>query len=51
LIYTVKEAAKELKVCDRTLKNWLNTGTIKGFRLGKRWRISQEEINRIMEGK
>lgn len=51
MIYTAKEAAQILKVCDRTLKNKLNEGTIKGFKIGNRWRISQDELNRIQEGK
>jgi excisionase family DNA binding protein len=51
MIYTPKEAAAILKVCDRTVKNKLNEGTIKGFKIGNRWRISQKELDRIQEGK
>jgi len=51
MIYTPKEAAQILKVCDRTIKNKLNSGDIKGFKVGNRWRISEVELNRIQEGK
>ncbi len=51
MIYTPKEAAKILRCCDRTIKNKLNSGEYKGFKIGNRWRISQDELKRIQEGK
>lgn len=51
MLYTVKEVAKILKVCTKTVTNWLNDGTIKGFKPRGQWRITSEELERIKEGK
>lgn len=50
-VLTVKEVAGMLKVCERTIKNRLRSGEIKGFRMGNRWRITEEELNKLKEGK
>jgi excisionase family DNA binding protein len=47
---TVDEAAEFLKVNSRTVLRWLNEGKIKGFRIGRDWRIKKSEIHRIMNG-
>ena len=51
MIYTVKEVAQILKVNTRTVKNWLQTGSLKGFKAGRAWRINQAELDRIQEEK
>lgn len=44
---TVKELAEELNVCRLTIMRHLAKGTISGIKMGKSWRISQEEFERI----
>ena len=51
MIYTVKQVAQTLQVCDRTVKNWLRDEKIKGFKVGRGWRITSEELERIKGGK
>ena len=50
-VYTPREAADELKVCEETVKRLLRNGNIKGFRVGNRWRIKEEEIIKLQEAK
>ena len=51
MTYTVKEAAAILRTCERTIRNWLNDGTMKGFKPKGQWRITSEELERIKGGK
>ena len=46
---TIKQVADALNVCVMTIMRHLTKGTIKGVKVGKSWRISQEELNRIMK--
>ena len=48
-VYTRAEACAILKVHKNTLLRWLTDGTIKGFKVGSRWRIKKEEIDRILQ--
>ncbi len=40
----VKEAAKYIKVKERTLQNWLKKGKIKHFRFGTKYRLRKSDI-------
>lgn len=46
-----KHAAHLIHVSDRTIQRWLNSGRIKGYRVGimRTWYISLPEINRMRE--
>ena len=44
---TIKEVANDLKVHEMTILRHLNYGNIKGVKIGKSWRISEEELERI----
>lgn len=46
---SVKEVAKELSVSEMTIFRRLCCGKIKGIKIGKVWRISEEEVKRIKE--
>ena len=46
---TPKEIAKELKVKEQTVMKWLREGTLKGVKLGKLWRIKEEELQKFIE--
>ena len=43
----IKQAAKELNVCEKTIRNHIKSGKIKAVRIGKLIRISEEEIKRL----
>ena len=46
---TIKEVANALNVHEITIFRHLKDGKIKGVKIGKSWRISKEELSRIME--
>lgn len=46
---TINDVAEQLNVCRLTIVRHLTKGSIKGIKVGKSWRISQEELNRIMK--
>lgn len=45
---TVREVATQLKVCPRTIVRALHRGLIKGFKIGNRWRVTEEELLRYI---
>ena len=47
--YSVKEFAKAMGVCDLTIRRKLDSGEIKGSKIGKTWRIPKSELDRIFE--
>ncbi|WP_257875834.1 helix-turn-helix domain-containing protein [Thermoanaerobacterium thermosaccharolyticum] len=46
--FTVKEVSEKLKLNIMTIYKWINQGKIKAVKLGDTWRISETEINRIL---
>lgn len=42
---TVDDASKELKVHYRTIIVWILENKIKAIKIGRQWRISQDEID------
>ena len=42
----IKQMAKELNVCERTIWNHIKSGKIKAVRIGGVWRINEEEVKR-----
>ena len=48
--FTLMEAAEFLKVDRKTILKWINEGKLKGFRVGRDWRVPRKEIDRIMNG-
>lgn len=49
--YTTQEVADMLKQHEETIRRKLRTGELKGVNLGGRWRITQEELMKYLEGK
>lgn len=48
--YTVQEAGQVLRISDKTVYRWIQSGKIKGRKVGQKWLISRQEINRVMGG-
>jgi excisionase family DNA binding protein len=46
---TIDEAAEYLKVSRKTMTRWIADGTVKAARIGRVWRISRSEINRLLK--
>ena len=49
--YDIPELKKILKVCKRTLYNWIRSGKIKAHKVGGRYLISDEELQKFIESK
>jgi len=43
----IRQAAKELSVCEKTIRNLIKSGKIKAVRIGRLIRINEEEIKKI----
>lgn len=48
-MYTVTEVAKALNISKATVFRALQVGKIKGIKIGNIWRVSEEELQRIMK--
>ena len=50
---TRKEVAKYFRVSERTIDRWIDSGTLKGYKLGKGktalWRIPKSEIKKFLD--
>lgn len=49
-LLTPEQAAERLNVSDWTIRAWLRSGRIKGVKIGKLWRISEDEIDAMIRG-
>jgi excisionase family DNA binding protein len=48
-LYKLPEVAKILKVSDKTIYRWIAKGKIKATKPLGQWRVSQEELNRLLK--
>lgn len=48
-LLTPDEVAKRLRVKGYTVREWLRTGKLKGFRAGGRWRVREEDLEEQKE--
>jgi excisionase family DNA binding protein len=49
-VYTPEEVAEILSVTEITVLKWLRAGTIKGFKAGSLWRISEQQLRDFING-
>jgi len=47
--YSAKEVAKILDISYKTLTRLINTGRIKAIKIGTQYRITKQELERILE--
>ncbi|MEM5816034.1 MAG: helix-turn-helix domain-containing protein [Candidatus Aenigmatarchaeota archaeon] len=47
-LYTPEEVAEILKVSVITVKKWLRSGELKGIKVGKLWRIREEDLQEFL---
>ena len=48
-IYTLTEVRKILGVTQRTLYRYLKEGTLKAFKIGTYWRVSEGDLEAFIE--
>lgn len=47
-IYTLGEVMELLKVTRRTLYNHINEGKLDAFKVGDRWRVTEESLRKYL---
>jgi|GraSoi2013_115cm_1033766.scaffolds.fasta_scaffold805791_1 excisionase family DNA binding protein len=49
-MFTVQQVAQQLQVSDRTVRNWVERGELRVFRIGKRgYRIAESDLIEFIE--
>lgn len=48
-VYALDELAEILKVSRRSLYNFIKDGKLKGFKVGREWRITEEALKEFIE--
>ena len=49
-LYDIRMVAAMLKVTTRSVQNYIQSGKLKGRKIGGRWRFSKEDIERYING-
>lgn len=47
--YTVKNLAERLQVTEHTIRTYLRRGDLTGFKVGREWRFTDEDLQRFVE--
>ena len=47
--YTVHEVAKMLEVSIETVRRYIKSGKLQAFKMGKAYKITQEQVNKALE--
>ncbi len=48
-LLTPAQVAERLQIHERTVTRWLRDGYLRGFKLGKEWRIAPADLDSFME--
>ncbi len=48
-LLTPVDVAKSLQTTERTVVQWLRKGHLRGFKIGKEWRVSAEDLEAYLE--
>ncbi len=48
-LLTPTDVANHLQVNERTVTLWLRRGHLRGFKIGKEWRISTSDLDNFLE--
>lgn len=49
-LWTPPQVAERLQINERTVTQWLRKGHLRGFKIGKEWRISPRDLQDFLEG-
>lgn len=49
-LYTLTELEPILGVTHRTLQTYIKTGALKGIKLGGKWRVTEENLRKFLNG-
>ena len=48
-LLTPQQVAKRFQVGERTVTQWLRKGHLRGFKVGKEWRVSAQDLTAFLE--
>jgi len=48
-LLTPTDVANHLQVNERTVTQWLRRGHLRGFKIGKKWRVSARDLDNFLE--
>ncbi len=48
-LLTPPQVAQRLQVNERTVTQWLRRGHLRGFKIGKEWRVSTRDLDNFLE--
>lgn len=48
-VYTLEELGELLQVTRRTLYNWIKSGKLRAFKVGKEWRVTKETLEDFVQ--
>ena len=48
-LLTIAEVADRLRVDQKTVRRWISTKTLGAFKLGRQWRISEQDLRRFLQ--
>ncbi len=48
-LLTPPQVARQLQVNERTVTQWLRRGHLRGFKIGKEWRVSERDLENFLE--
>ena len=48
-LLTPPQVARQLQVNERTVTQWLRRGHLRGFKIGKEWRVSTRDLENFLE--
>ena len=49
ILLTPLDVAKRLQMNERTVTQWLRNGHLRGFKIGKEWRVSELDLDAFLE--
>ena len=49
-LLTPAQVAERLQITERTVYGWLRRGTLPALKLGRLWRIRQDDLEAFLEG-
>ena len=49
-LLTPEQVAEKLQLSLITVKRWLTSGKLPGYKVGRQWRISEEQLQKFVEG-
>jgi excisionase family DNA binding protein len=48
-VYTVRDVAQRLHLTPETVRDYLQEGKLKGFKVGKQWRVREQDLEVFIE--